>query len=502
MDATAGAAADPHADLHTRLLNSYRVAAGPLASALGDTASRVETAAAGLWRADPAVWSSDPQVQAAIANRLGWLSVGAAMEAAADRLAAFAATVAREFDHVVLLGMGGSSLAPEVMRSTLGPVRGYPTFHMIDSTDPAAVRAVDTPPARTLYILASKSGTTIEPNALAAHFRGRLEAAGVATWGAHFVAITDDGTALARRAAAEGFRETFINRSDIGGRYSALSYSGLVPAAVMGHDLSALLRWGGAMLSAARTAAAENNPAVALGALMAAGARHKRDKLTLLLPAQLEPFGLWVEQLVAESTGKHGVGVVPIAGERPFAAAAYGSDRVFVHNRLQTKAGDVGHGASTVAELKEAGHPVAEIVWAEPLALGAEFMRWEIATAICGALLDINPFDEPNVQQAKDATRVLLDLHQRTGALPVDAGDQRVGDATLTAAPVARERLGSQPPAALLSLVEPGDYVAVLAYVGPDQELSRALREFRDAIGERTRTATMFGYGPRYLHST
>ena len=478
----------------------------PLGDAVAADADAAARVAAGLWRRDPAAWTSDPSVQKVIANRLGWLSSPALMAEAIPRLEAFASSVRRDgFTDVVLLGMGGSSLAPEVLRAVLGAAPEWPRFHMLDSTDPTAVRAVATQPSRTLYILASKSGTTIEPNSLAAHFKSVLEAS-VAHWNDHFVAITDEGTALDRRARAERFREVFINPTDIGGRYSAMSFFGLVPAALMGQNLAALVGWALAMLSAFEPGFGDvtANPAAALGLAIGAAANAGRDKLTLVLPKALEPFGLWVEQLVAESTGKQGKGVVPIAGEPLAQQAKYGSDRFFIRLRL--------HGSyaeeirdTDVRGLKAAGVPVGEIDLQEPSALGAEFVRWEVATAVAGALLGINPFDEPNVQQAKDATRVLLDSYSSTGRLPIPTAD-RTGEDTdgiqLTLSAAARTMLDGHPPEAFLTLLHEDDYFGLLAYVGPDAELAARLHALRVAIRDRTHAATMFGYGPRYLHST
>jgi glucose-6-phosphate isomerase len=449
---------------------------------------RADSAAAALWRRDASLWSADPHVQKAIANRLGWLDSPHLMASSIDRLTSFAAGIRdRAFTDVVLLGMGGSSLAPEVLRAIVGVGAGWPRFHMLDSTDPAAVRAAATPPTTTLYILASKSGGTIEPNSLAAHFRARLEGAGVANWADQFVAITDDGTALATRARHERFRDVFINPSDIGGRYSALSFFGMVPAALMGQNLSALISGGEAMLSAAKAIPSSiDNPAVALGLVMATAAKKGRDKLTLLLPDRFESFGLWVEQLVAESTGKQGVGIVPVAGEKPADASAYGSDRLFVDARPQR---------GTLA-------PAISIDWKDPLELGAEFVRWEIATAVAGALLGINPFDEPNVQQAKDATRVLLDRYNADGRLPQRWQATLNGRIALTLSEAAKKYIGAGGPDALLTVLRQGDYFALLAYVGPDDALARELRDLRRAVRDHTRAATMFGYGPRYLHST
>ena len=482
-----------------RLEDSLSFSPGPLEQTIRTYQGLAERAAVGLFRKDPSIWSSDAAVQKKIVNRLGWLTSPAGMTDSIPRLRTFADEIRRnEISDVVLLGMGGSSLAPEVLRAILGAVPGWPRFRMIDSTDPAAVRSVATSPPRTVYVLASKSGTTIEPNSLAAHFRQQLEHAGVKRWADHFVAITDEGTDLAARARAERFRDLFINPADIGGRYSALSFFGLVPAAVMGHDVEALLGWGLAMLEEA--AAVENaaaNPAVGLGAAMGSAARMGSDKATLVVPPLFEPFGLWVEQLVAESTGKQGVGVVPIAGEPPGAPDVYGTDRLFVHVRVGTT-GETH--AATVGALRAAGAPVVTVDVAEPLALGAEFVRWEIATAVAGAILDVNPFDEPNVQQAKDATRVLLDRYKKDGHLPEMAGDAPLAAARATLSNAARNK---QPdPNRFLTLLGPGEYFGLLTYLSPDEETEREVARFRGAVRERTRAATMFGYGPRYLHST
>jgi glucose-6-phosphate isomerase len=484
---------------HARVKNSLQITPGPLAGPIRSQTAAAARASAGLWRREPSVWSADPVVQQTIANRLGWLTSPVLMIESLARLAAFADGVGRDgFTHVVLLGMGGSSLAPEVLRSALPARPGRPRLQMLDSTDPAAVRAIAAPPGTTLYLLASKSGGTVEPNSLAAHFRSRLEHAGVARWADHFVAITDEGTSLARRARAEGFRDIFINPSDIGGRYSALSFFGLVPAALMGHDLAALLGWGVAMLAASEPGGdTARNPAVALGLAIGAAALAGRDKLTVLLPPELRAFGLWIEQLVAESTGKRGVGVIPIVGEPLAPAAAYGTDRMFVCvNR-----GPETHGE--VRALKEAGLPVAAIDLPAPEALGAEFLRWEIATAIAGALLSVNPFDEPNVQQAKDATRVLLEEHRSQGRFALGQPDITLADGlTLTLTTAARTRLAGSGAAASLHLLRPGDYFAVLAFLGPDSALAAHLDRLRVAVRDRLGVATMCGYGPRYLHST
>lgn len=485
---------------HAAFRSGFHLAAGVLADALVQQGPAAARAAEGLWRRDPSTWATDAGVQQTIANRLGWLTSPSLMSDSLERIRTFADGVRRDgFTNVVLLGMGGSSLAPEVLRAVLGTHAGWPQLHMLDSTDPGAVRAVQTPPERTLFLLASKSGTTIEPNSLAAHFQRVLQDKGIARWADHFVAITDEGTALSERARAERFRETFINPTDIGGRFSALSFFGLVPAALMGQDVEALVRWGLAMLDDARVAPGDPvaNPSVGLGLLMGAGAKSGRDKLTLIVPPSLEPFGLWVEQLVGESTGKSGVGVVPIAGETLGPASVYGADRVFV--RLRTAAdADEEQRDSKVRQLVD--HPVLTIDFPERAALGAEFVRWEIATAVAGALLGVNPFDEPNVQQAKDATRVLLDRRPADGRLPVPPADETESGIALTLSTAARGK--AKGPASFLTLVGAGDYVGVLAYLPLDPAFEAAVARFRTEVRQQTSAATMFGFGPRYLHST
>jgi len=481
----------------------FHLVPGPLAQTLAGHSDAAVQAGRGLFAKDTATWSTDPAIQQKIANRLGWLSSPALMAESVGRVKAFAEGVRRDgFTDVVLLGMGGSSLAPEVLRAVVGAAPGWPRLHMLDSTDPAAILAVTTPPKTTLFLLASKSGTTIEPNSLAAHFRRVLEDAGIERWADHFVAITDPGTELARRAAAEHFRDTFINPADIGGRFSALSFFGIVPSALMGQDIESLVHWGIEMLADAQILSGNSttNPAVGLGLLMAAGAKNGRDKLTLIVPPALEAFGLWVEQLVAESTGKQGVGVVPIAGETLASPAAYGADRLFVRLR-QLESVDEAALDATMSQFT--GVPLLTIDFEEPTALGAEFVRWEVATAVAGALLGVNPFDEPNVSQAKDATTVLLKQHAATGALPMPSADRTLaGGVTLTLSSAARSALGTATPESFLSAVAAGDYVGILAYLGPDPAFASAVASFRSAVRAKTQAATMFGYGPRYLHST
>ena len=481
-------------------MSSFRIDPGPLAAPFEQACAQLERIrfADALWSRRLDVWTSDPAIQQKIATRLGWLGAVDFVTPHLPRLRASAEAIRSEsFSDVVLLGMGGSSLAPEVLRQVVGVSAGFPPFRMLDSVDPDAVRAAMERAATSLFVLASKSGSTIEPNVMAAEARRRIVAAGRPNWASRFIAITDEHTALHRRAIGEGFREVFVNPSDIGGRYSALSFFGMVPAALMGADLTQLLSAARAMELACRAPAARENPGLALGALMAAGAQAGRDKLTLLLPARLEALGLWVEQLVAESTGKHGKGVVPIAGET--GSARLESDRVVVWVTCSGESPD----AARLDAVRAAAVPVIEIDLEDVGAIGAEFLRWEVATAAAGVLMEINPFDEPNVQQAKDATRVLLDSYQQSGRLPVPEPHGALLGARLTLSLAAQEQLAGASADAFLRVLQPGDYFGLLAYLPPEHaSFDRPLREFRSSVGGRTGCATMLGYGPRYLHST
>ncbi len=451
-----------------------------------------------LWARRLDLWSADPTVQQLIGNRLGWLGAVDVLTGQVPRLRACGASIASAgFTHVVLLGMGGSSLAPEVLRRVIGIAPEFPHFRTLDSVDPDAVRTALADAGTSLFLFASKSGTTIEPNVMAAEARHRLATAAKEPWGARFVAITDADTPLHRLAIEHQFRDVFLNPADIGGRYSALSFFGMVPAALMGVNLDALLASAREMEHACRAVDPADNPALALGALMAAGARAGRDKLTLLLPNRLEPLGLWIEQLVAESTGKEGHGVVPIAGETVH--ACLGPDRVAVAITSGGEAPD----PVVLDHARSARVPLIE--WHVPngTALGAEFVRWEVATATAGFLLEINPFDEPNVQQAKDATRLLLDEYRTRRQLPFPDPHVLVAGARLAVSNAARDRLEDALETSFLRLLDDGDYFGLLAYLPPDRPaFGAALERFRSAVTIRTGCAAMLGYGPRYLHST
>jgi len=490
-------------------VTTFAIEPGPL-TALEDSYARLDRLrfADALWRKQLDVWSADPAVQSLIATRLGWLDALNVVTPQLPRLRAFADGVRRDgFTHVVLLGMGGSSLAPEVLRQVLAAQNSTPSFHVLDSVDPDAVRAAMAHAATSLFIVASKSGSTIEPTTMAAEAKRRVIEAGHTQWASRFVAITDEGTGLHRSATADGFRDVFVNPSDIGGRYSALSLFGMVPAALMGLDLDRLLAGARAMESACRIAQSRDNPGLALGAVMNAGFERGRDKMTLLLPKRLESFGLWIEQLVAESTGKHKKGIVPISGESAEMSpldtsgttSSGGDDRVVVVVRV----GDETPEAGVLDRAKASGAPAVTIQLPDVYALGAEFLRWEVATATAGLLMAINPFDEPNVKQAKDATSALLTVYEQRKRLPLPEPQAEINGVRLTLSEAAQAALSGAPATSFLRVIGRGDYVCLLAFLPPDDtRFDGVLKEFRTKSGVRGDCATMFGYGPRYLHST
>ena len=450
-----------------------------------------------LWDADPMLWRPDDQHhQSLIDGALGWLTVFEDVRDQIEGLYEFAGEVRAEgYRDAVLLGMGGSSLAPEVLTRVLGVQRGFLDLHVLDSTDPVAVRAVEgaVDLERTLFIVASKSGGTTETASFHAHFYERLRELDGDHAGHHFVAITDEDTSLQRQALEQDFRAVFVNPSDIGGRYSALSFFGLVPAALAGIDLERLLD--GARRMAAACAAdvpPGKNPALVLGAQLGELALAGRDKLTLVTPSRLAPLGSWVEQLVAESTGKEGTGILPVDLEPLGPPEVYGDDRVFVAVGL---AGEPLE-EEQLAALEAAGHPVIRHELGEPHDIGGEFLRWELATAAAGAVLGIDPFDQPNVQESKDNTKALLRVYAESGELPADAAE---GDRF--AFPVHDDGLGAAL-AAFLEGAAPDEYLAIQAFVAPDPPVWDALQRLRCGLRDRLRIATTLGYGPRYLHST
>ncbi|HEU4724746.1 MAG TPA: hypothetical protein VFU59_05535 [Candidatus Eisenbacteria bacterium] len=486
---------------------------GSLAAAYRDALERLVSlqAAARLFDRDPSLWKSEPAHAAVIANRLGWLDSPAWLLARRDELRTFAAGVRADgFTRILLLGMGGSSLAPEVLQRTLRAGPGAPTLGVLDSTDPAALRSAERAAKldRTFFLVSSKSGATIETRSQYRHFRAALEAAGVTDAGRRFAAVTDKGSALDTLAQKEGFRAVFRNPGDIGGRYSALSYFGMLPAALLGLDLDALA----ARAARARADAMERdpdaNPALRLGAFLAGAAKAGRDKLTLLAPPALRPLGYWIEQLVAESTGKEGRGIVPIEGEPLGPAHHYGDDRVFVVLALEGQPdADLDR---LEAELSRVGAPCARITLPDTEAVAGEFFRWEAATAFASAVLGIDPFDEPNVQESKDATQRWLAALASDGRFPEEAPRAEDGGVSMGATAEIWERMTAGLPAhsslefalqRFLSLARQDDYVAVLAYLERTAESEAAFANLRRAVRNATHLPVLQGYGPRYLHS-
>ena len=453
-----------------------------------------------IWQRDVSVWDAEPGSAAAksIASRLGWLDVGTTMRQHLDRLAALG-HAAREEDvrEVYLLGMGGSSLCAEVLRSVYGVTAGAAELFVLDTTDERTITqaAARMDPERTWIMVASKSGGTVEVASMERLFWQRLSEARGNKAGRQFIAVTDPGTALEQLAAARGYRDAFINPADIGGRFSALSLFGLVPTALIGAPAHDLLAAGTAMAEGCRQ---ENhaNAGFELGAFIAATTIAGRDKLTVVLPESLSMLGLWIEQLIAESTGKLGKGALPIVDEPLGRPDEYGQDRAFVAIATERDAPD----KVALSALQAAGHPILNLTTRLD-GLGAEFFRWEFATAVAGAALHINPFDEPNVAEAKAKTADLLKAfavqHQLEETAPlIDSEDVAV---------YTRAFSGESPAALLrsaLTEVKPGDYVAFLSYLPPDAEIANAIAAIRLGIRRKTRAATTFGVGPRYLHST
>ncbi|TAK69359.1 MAG: glucose-6-phosphate isomerase [Dehalococcoidia bacterium] len=456
-------------------------------------------AAGRIFARDATFWGGDEARQRSVANRLAWLDVASMMRSRVDELQRFAEQVRADgFADAVLLGMGGSSLAPEVLRRSFGARDGWPRLHVLDTTDPATIagvaRAID--PARTLVFVSSKSGTTIEPNCLYEFFADVVRRSKGDAAGENFVAVTDPGTQLEQLARERGFRHVFTNPPDIGGRYSALSYFGLAPAAVMGIDLAQPLDRG----IAGAEAAGSGGDALQLGAALGALALAGRNKVTFVVAPPIDSFGLWVEQLIAESTGKLGRGIVPVAGEQLGAPERYGGDRVFVQLRVNG-ATPPEHDAF-IETATAAGHPAIVIDLADAFDLGREFFRWEFAVAVAGQVLGINPFDEPNVQESKDNTNRVLGEFESSGQLDVQGVDESPEPVVFDApGRVAGQPLG-QAVGGLLAQLRSGDYFAITAYVPSTESTDGAFEDMRAAVRDATGVATTLGYGPRFLHST
>jgi transaldolase/glucose-6-phosphate isomerase len=435
-----------------------------------------------VWSRDPSFWVPGTEPE----RWMGWLSMPEKMLEQADKLEA-RAEEAREYSDVVLLGMGGSSLCPDVFRSTFGSFEGHPRVHVLDTTDPETILAVreSIDLGRTLFIAASKSGGTTETMSHLAYFWEEVRRTGTSKAERQFAAITDPGSGLERLAAERDFRWIFLNPPDIGGRYSALSYFGLVPGALQGLDVRGLLERAHEMAHACdATVPVEKNPGLWLGAVLGALGNQGRNKVTLVPTPQVATFGYWLEQLLAESTGKQGRGLVPVEGEPLGRPEAYGQDRLFVRVRVNGDAED----DAAVRALADAGQPMVTLSMRDLLDLGGEFLRWELATAVAGSLLGIDPFDQPNVQESKDNTKRVLAEFAAKGRLP---------EAPALSASEAGRAVGE-----LLGKARDGSYLALMAYTTRTEASDAAITRARSRVRDATRLATTAGYGPRFLHST
>jgi transaldolase/glucose-6-phosphate isomerase len=466
-----------------------------------------------LWERDPSLWKNDPAHQAVIRNALGWLRVSNAMLGHLEALASFVQEVrSAGFTHAVVLGMGGSSLCPDVCRATFGTAPGFLQLHVLDSTVPASVaqieKSVDL--AHTLFLVSSKSGGTVEPISFFKYFYKRVRALKGERAGENFVAITDPGTPLEKLASEKKFRRVFHGVPDIGGRYSALSNFGMVPAALAGVDVQTLLERAERMVHAcAACVPAKENPGIVLGATLAEAARRGRDKITFAISRGIATFADWVEQLIAESTGKEGKGLLPVVGEALGKPGVYGKDRIFVHLKLEPEAED--NTQLALNALETAGHAVIRISLHDKLDLGQEFFRWEVATATVGALLGIDPFDQPNVRESKENTEHLLEEFHAQGKFSepeplLESDGLKFYSDAATRARLARLGAAGKSPeavlAAFLTQAQPGDYVALMAYLEPSVEHTAALQSVRMRLRDALCLATTLGYGPRFLHST
>jgi transaldolase/glucose-6-phosphate isomerase len=456
-----------------------------------------------LWRKDPSLWKSDPEDQADIRNALGWIHVPEKMEENFRQLNAFKDEILKAgFRHVLHMGMGGSSLTPLVFARIFTPDPQALPLTVLDSTDLATILKIEhaLPIENTLFIIASKSGTTAEPLAFAEYFYQKVRMIKGERAGENFCVITDPGTPLVKMAQERAYRRTFLNFADIGGRYSALSYFGLVPATLMGVDVSELLERALRMRHACDSSVpAHENPGLALGAALGELARNnKRNKVTFLMPKVISALGLWLEQLLAESTGKEGTGILPVAGEPIGEPATYGGDRVFVYIRMKDTTDKILQ--RSVSHLRETGQPLIIITLDDVLDLGQEFFRWETATATAGAILGINAFNQPNVQESKDNTNRLLALVRTQGNLPEEKP-------SLVRDPLKLyfKETGSTVPATLQQFLvqsHPGDFLALMAYIAENPANQRALQDIRILLQDCLHISTTLGYGPRFLHST
>jgi len=458
-----------------------------------------------LWQRDASLWTGADE-----SKWLGWLDIVDQQLARVDELRKAAEDVRQgRFTHALLLGMGGSSLCPEVLTQTFGKGKGFPEFLVLDSTDPAQIQAAEKKVdlKKTLCIVSSKSGTTLEPNIYKDYFFERLrKKVGEQEVGRRFIAITDPGSHLEQVAKADQFRETYFGVPSIGGRYSALSHFGMVPAAIMGVDVAKFLRNTLKMVKACGAeAAGDANPGVLLGAILGAAANEGRDKLTIVASPGIFDLGAWLEQLIAESTGKVGKGIIPVDREALGPPDVYADDRIIVYLRLKTKPNKKQDAA--IALLEKAGQPVVRVTLPNTYSLGQEFFRWEMATAVAGSLMGIHPFDQPDVEASKIATRKLTSEYEATGKLPEETpflrseGLQLFADAKNAAALAGGATLAGVL-RAHLGRLKGSDYFAVLAYVTMNDPNEKALDGIRHQVRDAKKVATCLGFGPRFLHST
>lgn len=462
-----------------------------------------------LWRGDPSLWTGDDEDK-----WVGWLPIVEDQLAHLKQLNDAATDAAKAgFTHALLLGMGGSSLCPEVLKITYGKQAGHPELHVLDSTDPAQIKSIERQVdlAKTLCIVASKSGSTLEPNIFKQYFFDRMQqTVGKDKAGEHFIAITDPGSKMQQVAERDHFRKVFFGVASIGGRYSALSNFGMVPAAVVGLDLSKFLQRTNEMVQACKPEVpADQNPGAVLGAILGTLGNLGRNKVTIITSPGIHDLGAWLEQLIAESTGKIGKGLVPVDREALGPPEVYGSDRVFIHLRLADEP-DTAQSQKLNA-LKGSGHPVVEIELADTYDLGQEFFRWEIATAAAGSILKINPFNQPDVEASKIVTRQLTEAYEKSGKLPeetplFDDGGIKLFTDERNAANLNKlagsDRSLTSFIRAHFSQFNPGDYMALLAYIEMNSAHEESLQAIRHAVRDRKHVATCLGFGPRFLHST
>ncbi len=461
-----------------------------------------------LWDRDASLWTGEDE-----SKWLGWLDIVDEQIAQHDTLQKFAKEVhARGFEHILLLGMGGSSLCPEVLRMTFGRIPRFPNLHVLDSTDPAQVKAFEhqIDIAKTLFIVSSKSGSTLEPNIFKQYFFERAkQVVGADKVGKHFVAVTDPGSKMQQVAEGDHFLHVFFGRPSIGGRYSALSSFGIVPAAAMGLDTKKFLNRAAEMERACGAGVSvEENPGAVLGIILGSAANAGRDKVTIITSPGISDLGAWLEQLIAESTGKVGKGIIPVDREHLTSPDVYGNDRVFAYVRLEN--GVDADQEAKVAAIEKAGHPVVRITMSDTYDLGAEFFRWEVATAVAGAIIGINTFNQPDVEASKIATRTLTSEYEKNGSLPPekpileDSGVKLFTDDKNAAelAKTAGEKSLAGYLRAHLNRIDAGDYFAVLGYIQMNAEHEQSLQAVRHAVRDRKHVATCLGFGPRFLHST